>query len=146
MDLNTLKKAPGSTKRNKRIGRGQGSGTGTTAGRGSKGQRSRSGSKRRAWFEGGQMPLQRRLPKFGFHHYGKIVYQVVNLSKLNNVDARKEVTPELLTESGLIKNPDRPVKILGDGKLEKKLSVKVHAVSKSARESIEKSGGKVTLL
>lgn len=146
MDLGNLKKAPGSTHKNKRIGRGQASGQGQTAGRGNKGQRSRSGSKRRAWFEGGQMPLQRRLPKFGFHSYGKLYYQVVNLKDFERIGDKSEITPEVLKEAGLIKYADRPVKLLGEGKLEKKVNVTVHAISQSAREQIEKLGGKVTLL
>jgi large subunit ribosomal protein L15 len=146
MDLGSLKKATGSTKDNKRIGRGEGSGTGGTAGRGHKGQRSRSGSKRRAWFEGGQMPIQRRLPKFGFHRYRKVIYQVVNVEDLERVPVDTEITPEVLQNNGLIKNPKNPVKILGNGDISQKVSVKVHAISKSAREKIEKSGGVVTLL
>lgn len=146
MNLGSLKKAPGSTKSDKRLGRGQGSGLGKTAGRGHKGQRSRSGSKKRAWFEGGQMPIQRRLPKFGFHHYDKQPYQVVNVEDLERFDADSEITIELLQQHGLIKKLSEPVKILGGGELSKKVNIQVHAVSKSAREKIEKSGGGVTLL
>ncbi|NOX36132.1 MAG: 50S ribosomal protein L15 [Calditrichaeota bacterium] len=145
MDLSTLRKAPGSTRKNKRIGRGEGSGHGCTAGRGTKGQRSRSGSKRRAWFEGGQMPIQRRLPKFGFHHYGRVEYQVVNVGDLERIKG-DEITPEILREAGLIKKMSQPVKLLGDGEVQKAFQVKVHAISKSAREKIEKAGGSVTLL
>lgn len=146
MDLGSLKKAPGSTKNHKRVGRGEGSGTGGTAGRGHKGQFSRSGAKHRAWFEGGQMPIQRRLPKFGFHQYNKVVYQVVNVSDLERLKKTEDVTPEVLRDNGLIKNLDVPVKILGNGEISKKVNVKVHAISKSAQEKIEKSGGGVTLL
>ena len=146
MDLGNLKSAPGSTRKNKRLGRGEASGTGVTAGRGNKGQRSRSGSKRRAWFEGGQMPLQRRLPKFGFYHHGKIVYQVVNLSDLEKVKYETEITPEVLKSAGLVKYADRPIKLLGKGKIEKKVDVKIHAISKTAREQVEKLGGTVTVL
>ncbi len=146
MDLGNLKKAPGSTHKTKRIGRGEGSGWGVTAGRGNKGQLSRSGAKHRAWFEGGQMPLQRRLPKFGFYHYRKVQYQIVNVGDLNRIEGTEEVTPEVLKNAGLIRYADRPVKLLGDGKLEKKFVVKVHAASKSAQEQIEKLGGTVTLL
>lgn len=146
MDLGKLKKAPGSTHKTKRIGRGEGSGTGVTAGRGNKGQLSRSGAKKRPWFEGGQMPLQRRLPKFGFYHYKKVQYQVVNLSDLNKIEGKGDVTPDVLKSAGLVKHADRPVKLLGDGTLEKKLNVKVHAASKSALEQVEKLGGTVTLL
>lgn len=146
MDLGSLKHAPGATRPNKRLGRGQASGTGGTAGRGHKGQRSRSGSKRRAWFEGGQMPLQRRLPKYGFYHHGKVYYQVVNVEDLNRIKDVTEITPEVLKSAGLVKYADRPIKLLGNGKLENKVDIKVHAVSKSAREQVEKLGGSVTLL
>jgi large subunit ribosomal protein L15 len=128
------------------VGRGPASGQGKTACRGQKGQHSRSGSKRRAWFEGGQMPLQRRLPKYGFYSYDKLYYQIVNLRDLNKITDAKEVTPEILASNGLVKSADRPIKILGSGKIEKKMSVKVHAISKSAREQVEKLGGEVTLL
>ncbi len=146
MDLGSLKHAPGATRSNKRLGRGQASGTGGTAGRGHKGQRSRSGSKRRAWFEGGQMPLQRRLPKYGFYHHGKVYFQVVNVEDLNRIKDVSEITPEVLKSAGLVKYADRPIKLLGNGKLEAKVDIKVHAISKSAREQVEKLGGSVTLL
>jgi large subunit ribosomal protein L15 len=146
MDLGSLKKAPRSGKNTKRIGRGQGSGTGGTAGRGHKGQRSRSGSKKRSWFEGGQMPIQRRLPKFGFHSYGKISYQVVNVGSLDKIGKESEINPEILKKAGLVKKADHPIKILGNGDLKGKVNIKIHAISKSAREKIEKSGGSVTLL
>ena len=146
MNLGNLKSAPGAVRDNKRIGRGEASGTGCTAGRGNKGQRSRSGSKRRPWFEGGQMPLQRRLPKFGFYQHGKVRFQVVNVGDLAKLDTKDEVTTEVLKNAGLIKYADRPVKLLAVGDLDKKLNVKVNAVSASAREKIEKVGGTVTLL
>lgn len=146
MNLGSLKKVEGSTKTNKRIGRGQGSGSGCTAGRGHKGQRSRSGSKHRAWFEGGQMPLQRRLPKFGFYRHGKVYYQIVNIGDLQKVAEHSEITPETLAQAGLIKKETAPVKILGTGDFSGKVNVKVHAISKSAQEKIEKAGGTVTLL
>lgn len=146
MNLSSLKKAPRSHNKNKRIGRGQGSGGGHTVGRGHKGQRSRSGSTHRAWFEGGQMPIQRRLPKFGFYNHGKIEYQVVNVQNLEKVSDVSEINPETLKKAGLVKKVDQPIKILGDGDLQKKVTVKIHAISKSAREKIEKSGGSVTLL
>ncbi len=146
MDLSNLKYAPGSRRGNKRVGRGEGSGHGCTAGRGNKGQKSRSGSKRRDWFEGGQMPLQRRLPKFGFYHYRKVVYQIVNVGDLNRIENKTEITPEVLQEAGLIKHANRPIKLLGDGNLKKKFNVKVHAISKSAKEQVEKLGGTVKLL
>ncbi len=146
MDLASLKSASGSNRSRKRVGRGEGSGSGVTAGRGNKGQHSRSGSKRRPWFEGGQMPLQRRLPKFGFTNYDRNRYQIVNLLDLNKIDDSDDITPELLKSKGLIKNADRPVKLLGSGALEKKFKVSVHAISKSAKDSVEKLGGSVTLL
>ncbi|MGH1364321.1 MAG: 50S ribosomal protein L15 [Calditrichia bacterium] len=146
MSLGSLKSAPGATRKDKRIGRGQASGTGKTAGRGHNGQRSRSGSKRRSWFEGGQMPIQRRLPKFGFHNHGKVVYQVVNVGDLEKIESADELTPEVLQANGLVKKANAPIKILGSGELKKKVTLKVHAVSKSAQEQIEKAGGSVTLL
>jgi len=146
MDLSSLKKADGATKGHKRIGRGEGSGWGVQAGRGHNGQRSRSGSKKRAWFEGGQMPIQRRLPKFGFYRHGKVVFQVVNIANLDKVGETTDVTLEVLKQNGLIKKANAPVKILGDGEISKKVNVHAHAVSKSARDKIEKAGGSVTLL
>lgn len=146
MDLGSLKKAEGATHSRKRIGRGEGSGQGVMAGRGHKGQKSRSGSKRRAWFEGGQMPIQRRLPKFGFYNHNKKVYQVVNLSDLEKVSETAEITPETLQQNGLVKRLDVPVKVLGNGEVSKKLNIQAHAFSKTAREKIEKAGGSVTEL
>lgn len=146
MDLGSLKNIPGSNKTRKRIGRGEGSGNGVTAGRGNKGQHARSGSKRRPWFEGGQMPLQRRLPKFGFFNYNRKEYQIVNLRDLGRVEGTDEITPEVLAKAGLVKYADRPIKLLAEGTVGKKLIVKVHAVSKAAKETIEKQGGSVSLL
>lgn len=145
MDLSQLKHNKGARHKKKRVGRGEGSGWGLTAGRGEKGYGSRAGSKKRSWFEGGQMPLQRRLPKFGFTNIHKKVYQVVNVSALNKI-GKGEVTNELLFANGLIRQKDAPVKILGNGELKSKLDIKVHAVSNSAKEKIEKLGGTVTLL
>lgn len=146
MDLGSLKKAAGSTGSTKRRGRGEASGQGGTAGRGHKGQRSRGGSGKRPWFEGGQMPIQRRLPKFGFQRVNKVPFQVVNVGDLERVGDAAEITPQVLCQCGLVKKQDAPVKILGGGEISRKVEVKVHAVSKSAQEKIEKSGGKVTLL
>ena len=146
MDISTLKKSEGATHSRKRIGRGEATGQGGTAGRGHKGANSRSGSKTRPWFEGGQMPLQRRLPKFGFYHHSKKVYQVVNLDDLEKVAGEKEINPATLQAKGLVKKADAPVKILGEGELTMKLNVHAHAFSKSAREKIEKAGGSVTEL
>lgn len=145
MDLSNLQHAKGARKDRKRLGRGEGSGTGLTAGRGEKGYGSRSGSKKRSWFEGGQMPLQRRLPKFGFVNIHRKERQIVNIEALNKISGG-EITNEKLYEKGLINKKDLPVKILGNGELKTKVNVKVHAVSKSAREKIEKQGGTVTLL
>ena len=146
MDLSKLTPSNGARKERKRLGRGQGSGTGVTAGRGDKGYKSRSGSKSRSWFEGGQMPLQRRLPKFGFVNIYKKEYQVVNIQDLEKIKKKESVTPEVLFDHGLIRKKNIPVKLLGKGDLKSKVIIKVNAVSKSAQEKIEKAGGSVTLL
>ena len=143
-ELHDLSPAPGSHRNRKRVGRGPGSGTGKTAGRGGKGQSARTGYKRRRGFEGGQMPLHRRLPKRGFKAFTRVEYQVVNVRDL--ADLQGEVTPESLKEAGLVASVRRPVKVLGDGELSAKLAVSAHAFSKSAREKIESAGGSVTVL
>jgi large subunit ribosomal protein L15 len=145
MDLSNLKHAKGARKNRKRVGRGEGSGLGVTAGRGNKGYGSRSGSKKRSWFEGGQMPLQRRLPKFGFTNIHKKEYQVVNVEDLEKIKKKDNITPEVLYENGLIRKKKVPVKLLGNGDLKSKVTIQVNAVSKSAQEKIEKQGGSVTL-
>jgi large subunit ribosomal protein L15 len=151
MDLSNLKPAKGSTKKKKRIGRGDGSGRGTTAGRGTKGQKSRSGGTLPYHFEGGQMPLVRRLPKFGFHNPNSITYRPINVGRLSRfveegrLDASEEITPSTLARAGLMDENDR-VKILGDGEIDVAVEVSVHAVSESAREKIEDAGGSVALL
>lgn len=145
MDLSQLRPAKGSTKNVKRRGRGEGNGSGVTAGRGHKGYGSRGGSKKRVWFEGGQMPLQRRLPKFGFTNRNRVVFQVVNIGDLQSLADVKVITKEVLYEKKLIRRNRLPVKILGEGELSKKIDVKVDAISKSAKEKIEKLGGAVTL-
>lgn len=145
MNLSQLKPAKGSTKNKKRRGRGEGSGSGVTAGRGHKGYGSRGGSKKRAWFEGGQMPLQRRVPKFGFTNINKVVFQVVNVGRLETVNAKGTINKDTLYELGLIRNKNVPVKILGQGELTKKISVEIDAISKTAKEKIEKLGGTVNL-
>ena len=145
MDLSTLKSANGATKDRKRIGRGEGSGQGVTAGRGHKGYGSRSGSKKRSWFEGGQMPIQRRLPKFGFTNIFRKQFQVVNVGSLEKLAKEKEITKEVLLANGLISKKSLPVKLLGEGEIKSKLTVKVDAVSKTAKEKIEKVGGSVVL-
>ena len=148
--LSNLKYAEGSRKKRKRVGRGEGSGHGTQATRGMNGQRSRSGSKTRAWFEGGQMPLQRRIPKFGFTNIFKQTYQVVNLNALqriadeNKID--KVINLEELKNLGLISNLKKPVKILGKGELKAKLNLEVNAISQSAKEKIESAGGSIKLI
>lgn len=149
--LSTLKPAAGSRKAPKRIGRGQGSGHGGTATRGHKGQLSRSGRSRPAWFEGGQMPLVRRVPKRGFHSPFKREFQVVNLDRLSALAAAGKfhngiVTPELLVKHDVVKSLKLPVKVLGDGDLTAKLEVSAHAFSKSAVQKIEAAGGKVQTL
>lgn len=146
MDLSTLKPNKGSTRNTKRRGRGEGSGLAVTAGRGHKGYLSRGGSKKRAWFEGGQMPIQRRLPKFGFTNINKIVYQVINVSTLQKLNVKGDITPEKLLELKVLRKKKVPVKILGTGEISKKVNVKVNAISKTAQEKIEKAGGSVTIL
>jgi large subunit ribosomal protein L15 len=146
MDLSKLKPAEGSRKNRKRVGRGEGSGLGVTAGRGNKGYGSRAGSKKRSWFEGGQMPIQRRLPKFGFTNIHRKEFQVVNIQDLEKIKKKDDITPELLYENGLIRKKNMAVKLLGNGELKSKINIKVNAVSKSAQEKVEKQGGSVTLL
>ena len=143
MKLHELTPAKGSRKARKRIGRGPGSGTGKTAGRGHKGQRSRSGFSRRPGFEGGQMPLVRRVPKRGFTNIFRTEYAVVNVGRLDALDG--EVTPEVLIDAGWIKKGEL-VKILGQGDLGKALTVKAHKFSESARSKIEKAGGSCEVL
>jgi large subunit ribosomal protein L15 len=146
MDLSNLHYQKGARKKRKRIGRGEGSGYGVTAGRGNKGYRSRSGSKKRNWFEGGQMPLQRRLPKFGFRNRNRKEFQIVNVADLEKLDSKSEITNEVLYKRKLIRKRNVPVKILGNGDIKSKVTVKVNAISKTAKEKIEKVGGSVTLL
>lgn len=144
MKLHELKPAEGSTKSRKRVGRGNGSGSGNTAGRGNKGQKARSGGGVRPGFEGGQMPMARRLPKRGFTNIFAKEYNVVNLSDLEErFESGAEVTLETLIESGLVKKVLDGVKVLGDGDLTKALTVKVNKVSKTAAEKIAAAGGKV---
>ncbi|WP_448584318.1 50S ribosomal protein L15 [Thermocrinis sp.] len=142
MKLNELAPNPGATKKKKRVGRGIGSGHGKTCGRGHKGQKSRSGDRKLpSWFEGGQTPLHKRIPKRGFNSPNRVEYSVVNVKVLDRLFSEgEEVNPQKLLEKGLVK-PNMPVKILGDGELSKKLIVKAHAFSSSAREKIEKAGG-----
>ena len=146
MKLHELKAAGGSTKNPKRKGRGTGTGNGTTAGRGMNGQKSRSGGGVRLGFEGGQMPLYRRLPKRGFTNIWGTEYTVLNVDALNKFEAGTVVTPEMLKEAGLVKQVKDGIKILGDGKLEKNLTVQAHKFSKTAVEKIESAGGKVEVI
>lgn len=139
--LNNLKPAKGANRKNKRVGRGIGSGHPKTATRGYKGQLSRSGTSMRAGFEGGQMPLHRRLPKRGFHNIFRKVYAVVNLETIASFEAGSEVTPEVLLDRGIVKNLRDGLKILGTGELTHALKVRAHKFSKSAQEKITKAGG-----
>ena len=141
MDLSNLHPAAGSRKARKRVGRGPGSGNGKTAGRGHQGRHSRSGAGRTPGYEGGQMPLQRRLPKRGFHNPFRKELQVVNLAALAKFEADAVVDPAALVGARLARRANMQIKILGQGKLEKKLTVKAHAFSRSAREAIEAQGG-----
>jgi large subunit ribosomal protein L15 len=145
MDLSSLKPAKGSTKKRKRVGRGEGSGFGVMAGRGHKGYGSRGGSKKRAWFEGGQMPLQRRIPKFGFTNINKVIFQVVNVGDLEKIKDTDTITKDVLLEKRLIRKKRQPVKILGTGEISAKVNVTVDAISKTAKDKIEKAGGTVTV-
>ena len=146
MKLGELKPAPGSNKKRKRVGRGDGSGHGKTSCRGHKGQGARSGGGTRPGFEGGQMPLQRRLPKRGFHNPFRKETSVINLDQLEIFPSGSDVTPELLTQQGLVRGKNKRIKILGDGSLSKALTVKVHGFSAKAKEKIEASGGKAELI
>ncbi len=147
MKLNELKYNEGSKKDIKRLGRGSSSGTGKTSGRGENGQKSRSGGGVRVGFEGGQLPLYRRLPKRGFSNaMFKKVYAVINVSDLNRFEEGTEVTPELLFEMGIIKKQLSGIKVLGNGELEKKLIVRAHKFSDIAKEKIEAKGGKAEVI
>lgn len=148
MDLSNIKPAEGSVKKNKRLGRGEGSGSGGTASRGHKGAKSRSGYSKKLGFEGGQMPLQRRVPKFGFKNPNRVEYAGINLDtiqKLADDNKVSEITPEFLREKSIIGKKDL-VKILGRGELTAKLSVSANAFSKSAKEAIESKGGSTTII
>jgi large subunit ribosomal protein L15 len=146
MKLHELQPVPGSTKRRKVVGRGRGSGYGTTAGRGGKGQTARTGSSIPAWFEGGQMPLIRRLPKRGFTNIFKKEYVIINIRTLERFEPDQEITPELLISSGLVRSRNNGVKILGTGSLSKALIVHAHKFSQSAAAKIEAAGGKVQVI
>jgi large subunit ribosomal protein L15 len=142
MELSTLRPAPGAKKPRKRVGRGPGSGLGKTSGRGEKGQKSRSGYSRRFGFEGGQMPLTRRIPKRGFTNIFRVDFQVINLRDLERLFADGDaVTPASLKEKGLLRRSGQPVKVLANGELTKKLKVEAHGFSAAARARIEAAGG-----
>ena len=146
MKLHELQPVPGSIKRRKVVGRGRGSGHGTTAGRGGKGQTARTGSSIPAWFEGGQMPLIRRLPKRGFTNFFKKEYAIINVETLERFEPGQEVTPELLSSRGLIRSRNDGVKVLGTGALTKALTIHAHKFSRSAAAKIEAAGGKVQVI
>jgi large subunit ribosomal protein L15 len=146
MKLHELQPTAGATKRRKVIGRGRGSGNGTTAGRGGKGQTARTGSSIPAWFEGGQMPLIRRLPKRGFTNIFKKDYAIINVETLERFEPSQEVTPELLIATGMIRSRHDGVKVLGTGALTKALTVHAHKFSQAAVAKIEAAGGKVQVI
>jgi len=146
MRLNDLYPSKGVNRKIKRRGRGKASGHGKTSCRGHKGQKARSGKKLRPGFEGGQMPLARRLPKRGFRNRFKVKFQIVNIEKLNKFKKDSQVTPKMLKEQGLIKDVKMPIKILSNGKMAKPLNIQAQAISKQARERIEKAGGKFELI
>jgi large subunit ribosomal protein L15 len=145
MNLSTLKAPRKATENRKRVGRGMGSGMGKTSTRGHKGQRSRSGSRSMRGFEGGQMPLHRRLPKRGFVNIFRTEYEVVNLERLASL-GETEITPEVLRKAGVVSSKKTLVKVLGQGELSKALTVHAHKFSKSAQEKIEKAGGKIQVV
>ncbi len=149
MKLHNLKAPAENRKTRKRVGRGQGSGIGEQSGRGHNGQKSRSGSKRKAWFEGGQMPLQRRIPKFGFKNRFRVEYQAFNVQKLSDFIEAGRLT-ETITYQGMVENglvhKNQKVKLLGTGEIDKKVSVEVHACSAKAKDKIEAAGGSVTII
>ena len=152
MRIHNLRPAKGAVKNRKRVGRGEGSKKGGTAGRGHKGAQSRSGYKRRYWFEGGQMPLQRRIPKVGFSNAPfRTVYNILNLKQLNYFiekypELKEGIEPEILIKLRILKREKYPLKILGDGELTYGVEIKAHKFSKSAMEKIEKAGGKAVVI
>src|SRR6185437_6070267 len=145
MNLSNIRRPKGANENKKRVGRGMGSGMGKTSTRGHKGQGSRSGSRQKRGFEGGQMPLHRRLPKRGFTNIFRTEYAVVNLSSLAEL-GQKDVTPESLREVGLVKGRDLLLKVLGDGELKGAINVRAHKFSKSAQEKIAAAGGKTEVI
>ncbi|MCT7706522.1 MAG: 50S ribosomal protein L15 [Lactobacillus iners] len=146
MKLNELKATEGSRRNRKRVGRGTSSGYGKTSGRGQKGQLARSGGKTRLGFEGGQMPLYRRMPKRGFNNINRKEYAIINLNDLNKFEAGSEVTIDSLKEAGIVNKELAGVKLLANGKLDVKLTVKVNKVSESAKKAVETAGGTVEVI
>ncbi|MBW1763192.1 MAG: 50S ribosomal protein L15 [Deltaproteobacteria bacterium] len=146
MRINDLSPIKGSVKKRKRVGRGVGSGHGKTSCRGHKGQKSRSGGGIPVWFEGGQMPIQRRLPKRGFNNIFKKEYSVINVNDLNGYEANATLEVAALMESGLVKSVKDEVKLLGNGEISQPLTIKVHKASKTAKEKIEALGGKIEMI
>lgn len=146
MKLHELKAVPGATRKTKRRGRGTASGQGKTGGRGMNGQNSRSGGGTRLGFEGGQMPLYRRIPKRGFTNIWRKEYTILNLDDFNNFDEGSVVTPEMLSETGLVKQVKDGIKVLGEGTLEKKITIQAQKFSKTALEKIESAGGKAEVI
>ena len=146
MRLNELKPAEGSHKTKRRVGRGPGSGRGKTSGRGHKGQKSRSGGSIPAWFEGGQMPLSRRVPIKGFRNHTRKTYEVINISDLERSGLEGEVMVDVLRASGIVSGSKKPVKVLANGEISRSLSLKVNAISAKAREKVEAAGGTVELI
>lgn len=146
MKLEEIKSPPGANKSPKRVGRGIGSGHGKTSTRGHKGQKARSGGGIRPGFEGGQMPLQRRIPKRGFTNIFKKEWSIVNVKDLNIFEDGTVVTVAMLKQAGLIKKIDQAVKLLGDGEVEKQLTVQVHKASQQAEEKISAKGGKIEVI
>ncbi len=146
MNLGTIKYASGSKKNQQRRGLGQASGQGRTAGRGHKGDRSRSGSKRKLGFEGGQTPLQRRMPKRGFTNIFKKEYQIVNLKDLQRLSKIDKIDPSVLYDKRLIRKKNVPVKILGNGEIKRQIEISAHAFTRSAKEKIEAAQGRITIL
>ena len=145
MRLSNLKPVEGSTRDRKRLGRGPGSGTGSQSGKGHKGQKARSGYKNKYWNEGGQMPLARRLPKKGFTNIFKVEYQVVNIGNISKIEGTV-IDQEALVKSRLLRSRTLPVKILGNGEINRPITIKANAFSGSAKEKIEKAGGKVEVM
>jgi large subunit ribosomal protein L15 len=146
MNLHELTPARGAKKRRKRIGRGPGSGHGKTATKGHKGLLARSGGGKRPGFEGGQMPLVRRLPKFGFTNPSRVEYSIVNLTSFSDWTGSETITPQVMVDAGLVKRKKRPIKILGNGELKKPLVVQAHKFSKSAEVKIQAAGGRVEVI